>query len=64
MAQQYAVRAIFIISIMIFIVSEKKHIASNELPQIKFTDCLLYTSNAADDSLRVDIRGRSIIKKK
>ena len=38
MAQQYAVRAIFIISIMIFIGCEKKQIASNELPQIKFTD--------------------------
>ena len=26
--------------------------------------CLLYTSDAADDSLRVDIGGRRIIKKK
>ena len=38
MAQQYAVRDIFIISIMIFTGCEKKQIASNELPQIKFTD--------------------------
>ena len=27
-------------------------------------DCLLYTSDAADDSLRVDLGGRRIIKKK
>ena len=26
--------------------------------------CLLYTSDAADDSLRVDLCGRRIIKKK
>ena len=26
-------------------------------------DCLLYTSDAADDSLRVDLGGRRIIKK-
>ena len=29
-----------------------------------FTICLLYTSDAADDSLRVDLGGRRIIKKK
>ena len=28
-----------------------------------FEDCLLYTSDAADDSLRVDLGGRRIIKK-
>ena len=28
------------------------------------TSCLLYTSDAADDSLRVDLGGRRIIKKK
>ena len=27
-------------------------------------NCLLYTSDAADDSLRVDLGGRRIIKKK
>ena len=27
-------------------------------------DCLLYTSDAADDSLRVDLGGRRIIKKR
>ena len=27
------------------------------------SDCLLYTSDAADDSLRVDLGGRRIIKK-
>ncbi|GAB5861086.1 hypothetical protein JMUB7552_27480 [Staphylococcus aureus] len=27
------------------------------------TTCLLYTSDAADDSLRVDLGGRRIIKK-
>ena len=27
------------------------------------TACLLYTSDAADDSLRVDLGGRRIIKK-
>ena len=27
-----------------------------------YTDCLLYTSDAADDSLRVDLGGRRIIK--
>ncbi|CZS10160.1 hypothetical protein CDFC105_84003 [Clostridioides difficile] len=30
----------------------------------KRRDCLLYTSDAADDSLRVDLGGRRIIKKK
>ena len=29
----------------------------------KYTNCLLYTSDAADDSLRVDLGGRRIIKK-
>src|SRR5665811_2590843 len=29
-----------------------------------FTDCLLYTSDAADDLTRVDLGGRRIIKKK
>ena len=29
-----------------------------------FYNCLLYTSDAADDSLRVDLGGRRIIKKK
>ena len=29
-----------------------------------YSDCLLYTSDAADDSLRVDLGGRRIIKKK
>ena len=28
-----------------------------------FVGCLLYTSDAADDSLRVDLGGRRIIKK-
>ena len=31
--------------------------------QAKLTNCLLYTSDAADDSLRVDLGGRRIIKK-
>ena len=30
----------------------------------KFGDCLLYTSDAADDLLCVDLGGRRIIKKK
>ena len=29
----------------------------------ELTTCLLYTSDAADDSLRVDLGGRRIIKK-
>ena len=29
----------------------------------KYSHCLLYTSDAADDSLRVDLGGRRIIKK-
>ena len=33
-----------------------------DIPQ--FYNCLLYTSDAADDSLRVDLGGRRIIKKK
>ena len=36
---------------------------SNDIISIKYT-CLLYTSDAADDSLRVDLGGRRIIKKK
>ena len=36
-----------------------------ELPAaIRFWDCLLYTSDAADDLLCVDLGGRRIIKKK
>ena len=31
--------------------------------RIRFISCLLYTSDAADDSLRVDLGGRRIIKK-
>ena len=31
--------------------------------QIRKKICLLYTSDAADDSLRVDLGGRRIIKK-
>ena len=31
---------------------------------LKIDSCLLYTSDAADDSLRVDLGGRRIIKKK
>ena len=34
----------------------------NEIPTVPI--CLLYTSDAADDSLRVDLGGRRIIKKK
>ena len=30
----------------------------------QFEACLLYTSDAADDSLRVDLGGRRIIKKR
>ena len=30
---------------------------------LRFERCLLYTSDAADDSLRVDLGGRRIIKK-
>ena len=30
----------------------------------EYDTCLLYTSDAADDSLRVDLGGRRIIKKK
>ena len=35
-----------------------------EINEYKINDCLLYTSDAADDSLRVDLGGRRIIKKK
>ena len=31
--------------------------------KIRYKLCLLYTSDAADDSLRVDLGGRRIIKK-
>ena len=31
---------------------------------IQYIGCLLYTSDAADDSLRVDLGGRRIIKKR
>ena len=34
-----------------------------EIPKAKDLACLLYTSDAADDSLRVDLGGRRIIKK-
>ena len=36
---------------------------ANLVNQAKFQSCLLYTSDAADDSLRVDLGGRRIIKK-
>ena len=61
----------------LFLEDEKKNIFNepwNKLDKttklIKFNDfvnnyntCLLYTSDAADDSLRVDLGGRRIIKK-
>ena len=34
-----------------------------ELTSMTYDGCLLYTSDAADDSLRVDLGGRRIIKK-
>ena len=34
------------------------------IPSNSMYICLLYTSDAADDSLRVDLGGRRIIKKK
>ena len=37
---------------------------STKLTTALSTSCLLYTSDAADDSLRVDLGGRRIIKKK
>ena len=39
--------------------------AGSEEPNaiVQISDCLLYTSDAADDSLRVDLGGRRIIKK-
>ena len=40
-------------------------IALGAVPEIEEKEiCLLYTSDAADDSLRVDLGGRRIIKKK
>ena len=42
-------------------VREKIGTAEEELD---IPSCLLYTSDAADDSLRVDLCGRRIIKKK
>ena len=42
--------------------SSKKKAEAN--PLSKVYSCLLYTSDAADDSLRVDLGGRRIIKKK
>ena len=36
----------------------------NEILQYFFKDCLLYTSDAADDLLCVDLGGRRILKKK
>ena len=38
---------------------EEKYTEVND----KYLRCLLYTSDAADDSLRVDLGGRRIIKK-
>mgnify|MGYP007112099360 CR=1 FL=1 len=35
-----------------------------EVPYIEASPCLLYTSDAADDLLCVDLGGRRIIKKK
>ena len=37
--------------------------AYNPIISGQLTSCLLYTSDAADDSLRVDLGGRRIIKK-
>ena len=36
---------------------------NDHLPDGIIDSCLLYTSDAADDSLRVDLGGRRIIKK-
>ena len=42
--------------------NSKKSFLQNPVEHIDIT-CLLYTSDAADDSLRVDLGGRRIIKK-
>ena len=36
----------------------------NKVSRSKITDCLLYTSDAADERSSVDLGGRRIIKKK
>ena len=44
-------------------IHELKGVGKNLQDHLMFRPCLLYTSDAADDSLRVDLGGRRIIKK-
>ena len=43
---------------------ETAKIVKEMMPNSKFVVCLLYTSDAADDTPCVDLGGRRIIKKK
>ena len=45
-------------------VPERPDLRSEPLSSDEFKTCLLYTSDAADDLLCVDLGGRRIIKKK
>ena len=40
------------------------NLASGEILRVEYQDCLLYTSDAADERSSVDLGGRRIIKKK
>ncbi len=41
-----------------------KYLAVQQTAATRRTDCLLYTSDAADDLIGVDLGGRRVIKKK
>ena len=63
------IAAILVFNLIVF-VHEAGHFAAARLGGIKVVEfalgmgCLLYTSDAADDLLCVDLGGRRIIKKK
>ena len=42
----------------------RKQIEQSRVLTVRMTDCLLYTSDAADERSSVDLGGRRIIKKK
>ena len=44
--------------------SPRRHEPERDLTEAQLVDCLLYTSDAADERSSVDLGGRRIIKKK
>ena len=50
--------------LLLYLITSVIHAQENRFIFPKQTDCLLYTSDAADERSSVDLGGRRIIKKK